>query len=58
MTKIINCKDVGFDCPAVVRAATEEEALQLAAEHARTEHGLEEITPEVVAKVKAVMRDE
>jgi predicted small metal-binding protein len=58
MAKVINCKDVGFDCAGVIRAATEDEALQMAAAHAKTVHGLLEITPEVVAKVKAVIRDE
>jgi predicted small metal-binding protein len=58
MAKVINCKDVGFDCAGIIRAATEDEALQMAAEHAKTVHGLQEITPEVVAKVKAAIRDE
>jgi predicted small metal-binding protein len=58
MAKVIHCRDVGFDCAGVVRAATEEEALQMAAEHAKAVHGLQEITPEVLAKVKAVIRDE
>ena len=58
MAKVIHCKDVGFDCEGVIRAATEEEALQMAAEHAKTVHGLEEIAPEVVEKIKAVIRDE
>ncbi len=31
MAKIIHCKDVGFDCEGVIKAKTEEEALQLAA---------------------------
>ena len=58
MAKVINCKDVGFDCAGVIRAATEDEALQMAAEHAKAVHGLQEITPEVLAKVKAVIHDE
>lgn len=58
MAKVINCKDVGFDCDGVVRADSEDEALQKAAEHAKAVHGLQVITPEVVAKVKAVIRDE
>lgn len=58
MAKVINCKDVGFDCPGVIRAATEEEAVRMAAEHAKTVHGLQEISPEVVAKVKAAIREE
>ena len=58
MAKVINCKDVGFDCAGVIRADTEDEALHMAAEHAQVVHGLQEVTPEVVAKVKAVIRDE
>lgn len=58
MTKVIHCRDVGFDCDGVIRAETEEEALQQAAAHAKTAHGLKEVTPEVVAKVRSVMRDE
>lgn len=58
MTKIVHCKDVGFDCDGVVRADTEEGALTLVAEHARTVHGVETVSPEVVAKIKSVMREE
>jgi predicted small metal-binding protein len=56
--KTIHCKDVGFDCDGVVRAASEEEVLQLAAEHAKTVHGVTELTSEMVEKVKSVIRDE
>jgi predicted small metal-binding protein len=58
MAKVLNCKDVGFDCEGVVRAGTEEEALQIAAAHAKDVHGIQEITPEIAEKVKAAMRDE
>lgn len=58
MGKVIHCRDVGFDCDGVIRAKTEEEALKMAAEHAQKVHGLKEITPEVIAKVKSVMSDE
>ena len=58
MAKVIHCRDVGFDCDGVIRAETEEEALKMVAEHAKTAHGLEEVTPAVVEQVKAVMRDE
>lgn len=57
MAIVIRCSDVGFDCDGVVRADTEEEALQQAAQHAQKVHGLDEVTTEVVAKVKAAMRD-
>ena len=58
MTTVIRCKDVGFDCPAVVRAPNEQEALKQAAEHAKSAHGIKDITPEIVAKVKSAMRQE
>jgi predicted small metal-binding protein len=58
MTKVIHCRDVGFDCDGVIRADSEEEALKMAAEHAQAVHGLERVTPEVVEKVRSVMRDE
>lgn len=57
MTKVIRCRDVGFDCEGVIRADTEEEAVTQAAEHARTLHGLTEITPEVEEQVRAAVRD-
>ena len=58
MEKVIRCREVGFDCNGVIKAKTEEEALKLAAQHAMAVHGVKEITPEIVAKVKSVMRDE
>jgi len=58
MAKVIHCRDVGFDCDGVIRAETEEELLQMVAQHAQTVHGLEEVTPEVVEKVRSVMREE
>ena len=58
MEKVIHCRDVGFDCNGVIKAKTDEEALALAAEHARTVHGVAEITPQVVEQIKAVIREE
>lgn len=58
MEKVVHCRDVGFDCNGVIKAKTEEEALKLAAQHAMQVHGLKEITPEVVAKVKSVIKEE
>lgn len=58
MEKVIHCRDVGFDCNGVIKAKTEQEAMNLAAEHAKTVHGVKEITPEVLKKIKAVMREE
>jgi predicted small metal-binding protein len=58
VTKVVNCRDVGFDCEGVIRAETEEEALRLVAEHAKDVHGMEEVPPDVVEKVRAVMQEE
>lgn len=41
MAKVLYCRDVGFDCDAVVQAETEEEILQQAAAHAQTVHGMQ-----------------
>ncbi len=58
MTKVVRCKDVGFDCDGVVKAETEEEALALVADHAKEVHNLETLTPEIVDKVRSVMFEE
>jgi predicted small metal-binding protein len=58
MAKVVNCRDIGFDCDGVIRAETEEAVLKLVAEHAKDVHNLETVSEEVVAKVRKVMRDE
>jgi predicted small metal-binding protein len=51
-------RQVSFDCDGVIRADAEAEALEMAAEHARTVHGLQEVTPAIAEKVRSVMREE
>jgi predicted small metal-binding protein len=58
MSKIVHCRDIGFDCEGVVRAETEEEVMKLVAEHAQTVHHLDEISDEITTIVRKVMRDE
>lgn len=58
MEKVVRCRDVGFDCNGVIKADTEEEALKLVAQHAMVVHSVKEITSEIVAKVKSVMKEE
>jgi len=58
MTLVVHCRDVGFDCDGVVKAETEQELLQQVAEHAKSVHGLKEVTEEVVEKVKSVIQEE
>lgn len=57
MSKVLRCRDIGFDCDAVVRAASEEEVLEQAAAHAKTVHGVE-VTPEIAEQVKAAIRED
>jgi predicted small metal-binding protein len=56
--KVIKCADVGYDCPGVIKANTAEEAMAQAAAHAKEAHGLHQVTPQIAAKIKSVMRDE
>jgi len=58
MAKVLECSDVGFDCGFQARADTEEELMKKVAEHAAEVHDMKEISEEVVAKVKAAIRDE
>jgi len=58
MAKVLRCRDVGMDCDFEARAETEEELLQKAAEHAEAAHNLKEIPEEVLAQVRAAIRDE
>ncbi len=58
MSKILECAKVDptSGCQHVIRGETEEEVLSKAAEHAK-EHGIREVTPELVELVKANIRD-
>lgn len=58
MAKVVSCRDVGMDCDFVARGGTEEELLRNAAEHGKAEHGMTEIPPEVIERVKSLIRDE
>jgi predicted small metal-binding protein len=58
MVKILECAkvDPSSGCQHVIRSETEEEVLKKAAEHAK-EHGILEVTPELIELVKANIRD-
>lgn len=58
MTKVVHCRDVGFDCDGVVRAESEEEAMRMVAEHAKDVHNIERVPPEVAQRVREVIREE
>ncbi|HTK43397.1 MAG TPA: DUF1059 domain-containing protein [Gemmatimonadales bacterium] len=58
MGKMVECAkvDPSSGCKHVIRGATDEEVMKNAAEHAK-QHGIREMTPELMAKVKANIRN-
>ena len=58
MAKILECAkvDPSSGCKYIVRGETEEDLLRNVAEHAK-EHGIREVTPELMALVKANIHD-
>jgi predicted small metal-binding protein len=58
MAKTINCRDVGVDCDFQASAETVDELMEKTAAHAREAHGMNEIPPELAAKVQGAIRDE
>ena len=59
MGKVIECAtvDPSSGCKHVIRGKTEEEVLKNAAEHAK-QHGIRQVTPELIARAKGAIRDE
>lgn len=55
--KTLHCSDAGFNCKAVVRANTDEEVLQQAAEQAKAVHDVE-MTPGMAEQIKKLIREE
>lgn len=58
MSKLVRCREVGVDCDFEARGETQDEVMQKCADHARTEHGMQEIPPEMAAKVRAAIHEE
>ncbi len=58
MAKVLRCRDVGFDCEAVVQADSQDEVLAQVAAHAREVHGVEEVPEEVVERAIRAIRDD
>ncbi len=55
--KTLHCRDAGFDCAGEIRAASEEEILRQAAEHALAAHNVQ-VTPELAAQLKTLIKEE
>ena len=58
MAKILECAkvDPSSGCKHIVRGETVKEVLQKAGEHAK-EHGIRQVTPELIERVKANIHD-
>jgi len=54
--KKLKCRDVGFDCDGEIEAATEEEVLNMAAEHALQAHQVN-VTPEMAEQIKPLITE-
>jgi predicted small metal-binding protein len=57
MAKSVSCRDVGVDCDFKATGETVEDVMKKCAEHAKTAHGMNEITPELAKKVQSAIRD-
>jgi len=57
MTKNISCADSGADCNWSASAETEEQLLEKVAQHAKEDHPDMEITPEMVGKIKSLIKE-
>jgi predicted small metal-binding protein len=58
MGKVMACSSTGMDCDFVARGENEDQVMAQVAEHARKDHGMQTIPPEVAAKVKAAIHEE
>ena len=52
----IACASIVPDCPFTASAATEEELVKKVAAHAAHDHRIEEVSPELVATIKAAIK--
>ena len=58
MSKVLKCGDVNPGCNHEIRGDSDHDVLRKAAEHAKTDHHMETIPPEVLSKVKSAIHDE
>ncbi|HAL49036.1 MAG TPA: hypothetical protein DCP37_14900 [Dehalococcoidia bacterium] len=58
MAKTYACRDVGADCDWKTSGATVDEVMATVGEHAAQVHPTIELTPELMATVRSVIKDE
>lgn len=57
MAKTMSCRDVGVDCDFQAIGETVDEVMRQCADHAKSAHGIDEIPPELAAKVQSAIRE-
>ena len=57
MSKVLKCGDLMPGCKAVLEGKDEAEVMAKGAAHAKQAHNMATIPPEMVAKVKAAIKD-
>ena len=57
MAKVLKCGDLMSSCKTVIESKDTDEIMVKAAAHAKKDHGMATIPPEVVAMVKAAIKD-
>jgi predicted small metal-binding protein len=57
VSRELNCRNLGFDCDAVVRADSDEEVMAQTATHAREVHGLQQIDADTEQKIRTLIHD-
>jgi predicted small metal-binding protein len=55
--KVLRCADLMPGCKAVVEGKDVNEVMAKASEHAKKDHGMTAIPPDVAAKAKAAIKD-
>ena len=55
--KAFKCGDVVPGCDTVIEGSSEDEVLQEVAVHAREEHGMDDVPPEVVDTIRSKIVD-
>jgi predicted small metal-binding protein len=57
MTRELKCRDIGFDCDAVIQADSDDEVITHAATHARQVHGMDHIDTDTEQAMRTQIHD-
>ncbi len=58
MAKVLKCGDVVPGCKEEIKGDSEHDVPRKAAEHAKTGHHMDSISPDVLSKVKGAIHDQ